>query len=101
MSIAQESHVPEGMTALKTSLHRVPEGHPKLARRFIAGLSDTKTLRPVGTVEMDAISCHRSSVPLGRADFRPESGDKSPGYSQSSLRDVRTNAGHFNSTKAL
>ena len=41
----------------------------------------------VGTVEIDTIRIHNSSVPLGRAGYDTVPGDKSPGYSQSSQGD--------------
>jgi hypothetical protein len=37
---------------LKTGFHFVPEGHPIVARRFIAGLAVHRDLRPRGTLEV-------------------------------------------------
>jgi len=65
----------------------VPEGQAKVARRFIAGLSDQRAPRPGGTIEKDTIrfADHASRRDAGALWNEP--GNELPGYSQKSLWD--------------
>jgi len=49
----------------------VPEGRPKIARRFIAGYRVRNASRPSGTLELSITDriLSISSVPLGRGSF--------------------------------